>query len=589
MLDPRIYRMGLLPLVLAVIVLAFSLSDQQGAATSTLAPDAFNGGNAFAKLNAIARKYPSRRPGSPGDMALAASIADQLRGNFSVSTDRFQGRTLDGTRPLENVVGLRAGQQNGSIVIVADRDALGSTAAAQVSGTAVLLELAQDLSGETLQHTVVLASVDGAPGAAGAARLARTLQQPVDAVIVLGDLAGTGVREPVVGPWSNSQWVAPPMLRNTVAAALAAQTGLPPGRTGLIGQIAHLALPMVATAQGPFGARGEPAVLLSLSGDRTPAATQPTSAATITATGRAVLQAVTALDAAPTVPAPSTYLSFSTKTIPEWAVSLLVLALIFPVLVTTIDGSARARRRGNAIARWTLWVLSAALPFVLAVLLVLGARAVGWIAAAPPGPLDGGAVALHGAPIAVLSGVAVVILAGLAWLRPALERVLGVRPRSGPEGQYGAGAAAGLLLVLCVVALAIWFANPFAALLLAPALHCWMWLVVPDFRLPTPAAVLLLLAGFALPALVLVDYATTLGLGPLEAAWSFVLLLAGGSIGLLAAIEWCVFAGCAFTVIVVAVRAARQPRPEQVPVTIRGPISYAGPGSLGGTKSALRR
>ena len=30
MLDPRIYRMALLPVVLAVIVLAFSLSDQKG-------------------------------------------------------------------------------------------------------------------------------------------------------------------------------------------------------------------------------------------------------------------------------------------------------------------------------------------------------------------------------------------------------------------------------------------------------------------------------------------------------------------------------------------------------------------------------
>jgi hypothetical protein len=28
---------------------------------------------------------------------------------------------------------------------------------------------------------------------------------------------------------------------------------------------------------------------------------------------------------------------------------------------------------------------------------------------------------------------------------------------------------------------------------------------------------------------------------------------------------------------------------ERVEVTIRGPLSYAGPGSLGGTESALRR
>jgi hypothetical protein len=34
---------------------------------------------------------------------------------------------------------------------------------------------------------------------------------------------------------------------------------------------------------------------------------------------------------------------------------------------------------------------------------------------------------------------------------------------------------------------------------------------------------------------------------------------------------------------------ARRTQPEEGPVTIRGPVTYAGPGSLGGTKSALRR
>ena len=41
----------------------------------------------------------------------------------------------------------------------------------------------------------------------------------------------------------------------------------------------------------------------------------------------------------------------------------------------------------------------------------------------------------------------------------------------------------------------------------------------------------------------------------------------------------------------IAIRRPRpdRPTPEDVPVTVRGPINYAGPGSLGGTKSALRR
>jgi hypothetical protein len=116
-----------------------------------------------------------------------------------------------------------------------------------------------------------------------------------------------------------------------------------------------------------------------------------------------------------------------------------------------------------------------------------------------------------------------------------------------------------------------------------------MWVVVPDVRLPAPAAAVLLLAGLALPALVALEYATVLGLGPLSAAWSWILLIAGGGLGFLYVLESSVFLGCVISVIAIAIRAAGKDRPEPVPVTIRGPVTYAGPGSLGGTKSALHR
>ena len=59
--------------------------------------------------------------------------------------------------------------------------------------------------------------------------------------------------------------------------------------------------------------------------------------------------------------------------------------------------------------------------------------------------------------------------------------------------------------------------------------------------------------------------------------------LGGGSISLAAALEWSVALGCVVSLAVIGVRAQRQRRPEELPVTIRGPLSYAGPGSLGGT------
>jgi len=165
MLDPRIYRMGLVPVVLAVIVLAFSLGNQPGPLTNNLAPAAYNGGYAYATMKTLATQYPDRRPGSAGDRRLAGNIAGQLRGSgFTVSTDVFRGRTVYGTRRLENVIGVRAGLRSGSIVVVADRSALSSPAPADLSGTAVMLELARVLAGETEQRTVVLASISGAAG-----------------------------------------------------------------------------------------------------------------------------------------------------------------------------------------------------------------------------------------------------------------------------------------------------------------------------------------------------------------------------------------------------------------------------------------
>lgn len=594
--------MGLVPVLLAVIVLAFSLTDQQGPLGTTLAPDAFNGANANASMNKLAQEYPDRRPGSVADGNLARYVADQLgkADGFTVSTGSFPAATADGTRTLETVTGVRAGQQNGSIVVVAHRDAVGSPALcrgrgsapcgqADLSGTAVLLELARVLNGETLQHTIVLASTSGSAGLAGATQLARTLQPPVDAVIVLGDLAAAGPREPIVVPWSNGQRVAPPMLRNTVAAALSSQTGLPAGSTSLLGQLAHLALPLAATEQAPFGARGYPAVLLSLAGERAPAAREPVNAAQLTTMGRTVLQSISALDSGPAVAAPSSYLGFSGKSVPAWAVRLLALALILPVLMTTVDGIARARRRGHSILRWAGWALAAALPFGLVAVLVAAAHEIGVIGVAPPGPLEGSAIHLHAGQLALLAVLGGLILAGLVWLRPLVIGWVGLRESSAGREPYGDGAAAGVLALLCLLAVALWLANPFAALLVVPALHLWMWVVVPDVRLPAPAVFVLILAGLALPILIGLEYATTLGLDPLQTAWSWVLLLAGGSVGLTAALEWSIFLGCAVSVVAIALRAIRQARPEPVPVTVRGPVTYAGPGSLGGTKSALRR
>jgi hypothetical protein len=70
-----------------------------------------------------------------------------------------------------------------------------------------------------------------------------------------------------------------------------------------------------------------------------------------------------------------------------------------------------------------------------------------------------------------------------------------------------------------------------------------------------------------------------------------VLLLAGGTAGVLGALVWCALLACGVGALLVAVckRRIEPPEEPQGSVTIRGPLTYAGPGSLGGTESAIRR
>jgi hypothetical protein len=120
----------------------------------------------------------------------------------------------------------------------------------------------------------------------------------------------------------------------------------------------------------------------------------------------------------------------------------------------------------------------------------------------------------------------------------------------------------------------------------------WLFLLSPQLRARRGAAPALVAIGLAPIILLVAFYAEELGLGPGQVAWTAILLLAGGHIGVLAAALWSVTFGCAVAAAVFAHKApAALPvsLPDGAQITIRGPLTYAGPGSLGGTESALRR
>jgi hypothetical protein len=542
-----------------------------------------------------------RAPGSTGDGALATYVAQELAGEhnsgitgFSVRNDFFSAQTAAGQRTLDNVVATRPGLGSGTIVVVSHRDAVASPGKADLYGTAVMLTLARALSGETLNRSVMFVSTSGQIGAAGATRLATSLAgQPIDAVIVLGNLAGEVISDPVVVPWSSTDALTPVLLNNTLAAFVKSQTGIAGVGSGLAGQVARLAFPLAITEQAPFAGHGLSAALLSLSGDRPLSGNIALGPATRTASlATAVLQTVNALDNGPMVGRPSADLELSGQLVPLWAVRLLVFVLIMPVAAAALDAVARTRRRGHTLTRWLAWVLTGAVPFVVGLAALLVARASGLMSFTPPGAVAGAGVPRTGGDLAVMLVVAALVVGSFVFLRPFCLRLLAQQlPESGrrPESPAADAAAVALSVVLCALSLIIWALNPFAALLLVPALHLWLWLAQPGARSRRWSIALLLLVGIAPGVLVLFYYANAYGLSPLGLAWSLA-LLPGGAMSAVAALYWAVALGCLSSAVVIGLRAARaSATAADAPVTVRGPASYAGPGSLGGTKSALRR
>jgi hypothetical protein len=603
-LDLRIYRAALAPFVLVVLIVGFALGNQPTPAVSTLAPDAFDGARAFSDLTALASSYPDRRPGGTGDQRLARLMSGAFaNAGFQVRTDSFSGRTVVGTRTLQTVVAVRTGTHAGAIVLVAHRDAASSpsrvagasrvaggacapaahASCAELSGTAALLELAHVFSGRVTQRTIVLASTSGGSGGdAGAADLARTLNVPVDAVIVLGDVAGSRSREPHVVPWSDGQQIAPAFLVTTTQSGLAQELGRLPGSPGALDQLARLAFPLTAGEQGPLNAAGIPAVLVQSSGEIGPRAGDAVSSDRLSAYGRGVLRTINALDAGRDVGAPSADVGFGQRVMPSWAIRLLVAILILPVLVAVVDALARARRRRERVGAWVRWALTIALPFLVVAVFAWLLGHTGILRAAPSQvvapqnlPVDaGGRTAL----------VSVLLVFTLAWLvRPHVARALGLR---GAPDEPGAGVA--VLVVAVALACFAWIFNPFTAALIVLALHVWLLTLTTELPPPRPLAIALLaLALVPLAGLLALDSAR-LALGPEGLAWSALLLVAGGHVGLFAALGWSVALGCTVAAFLVALNRTRPPTAAE-PVTVRGPLTYAGPGSLGGTESALRR
>ena len=177
--------------------------------------------------------------------------------------------------------------------------------------------------------------------------------------------------------------------------------------------------------------------------------------------------------------------------------------------------------------------------------------AIGLLGAVPGAPVS--PRALPAEPAGLLA-VALVFALGWFWLRPAVLRAL--RADGVERSEPGAGVI--IVLVATAVAVVMWISNPYAAALLVPALHVWLFALSPDLRMRPAVRLTLAALGVVPVAIVLVALARSLGLGAIDAAWELLLLTAGGHISLASVALWSIVAGCTVSALLVA--AARRGR-----------------------------
>ena len=533
-----------------VFVAAFSLADRPAPATArwrptrSTAPRAFGRGtpprNSLLELGARSR---TAAPARAGDAALADRVAERARrGDAATASDvrrHRRRRRSTASATLETVVGVapgpleppdrrgrpsrRAGAPGAAPSCRAPRRCSSSRACSAAR------DAAQDARARLDQRRRAAAPRARARWARAARR------QPVDAVLVLGDLAGAHVRKPFVVPWSQPAAPAPLELRRTVEAALAREARLRPGRRRA--PSAQWVAPRVPAHARPSRDRsaraGLPAVLLSARGERGPGADAPVSRARLRASAaprcarRRARRRRRRRDAPPAFAASPTGSSRCARCCPTWAVRLLVVALLLPVLLAAIDGFARARRRREPVGVWLRWVLAAARCRSL-LALAAGARLLGLT-----GVLDR-AGRRRSPPDAVPSSAPATRRArsrgrrrrlGLAR-RCARCCVAPARRRAASPAAGGAGGGDRLVLRRRA---RVWVVEPVRrGAAAARALHLWLLAVAPEPRLRGPRA-RAVVAGLLPPLLVVRTTRARSGSTRSSWPWMALLLVAGGA------------------------------------------------------------
>src|ERR671937_1537439 len=360
--NGRLYRGTWMLVGLPLLVAAFSVARPTPLPRAFL--PAFDGQATKQLASELVTDYPNRFPGSLG---AADWFRDQLTPyGLPVGTERFSAVIPGhGRVQMQNLVAEAIGRSPGTIVVMAHRDNDGTSPGANdnASGTAALVELARaygsppGLPSGALRpnHTILFLSTDGgAFGGLGAAWFAAhsPLRHDVAGVINLDAVGGSGrIRVDIAGDTPRTP---SGTLVETAAARVAAQIGRSPARPTLVRQLVDLGFPYSLYEQAPLIEHGIGAVTLTTAGDNPPDPLTDTKdrlhADKLPQVGRAAQDLLGTLDeGVEFAQGTSSFLYLGSRLIRGWAIELVLIVCLLPLLAAAVDLFARCRRRRIAL------------------------------------------------------------------------------------------------------------------------------------------------------------------------------------------------------------------------------------------------
>jgi hypothetical protein len=509
-----LYRLLAIIAIVPLLVAALAVREPALPPPPTQPLAEFDGSAAATTAAAMSSLQSNRQPGGSGDLAAANFVHGELaKAGYKLTVQNFAA-DLPGQPnvPLRNVVGYLPGRRRQLIAVFAHHDAVGNGVDDNSSSVGVMLELARELQPLTRERGIVFVSTDGGTsGGQGAAYFAAhsPLAPRIEAAVVLDAVAATrGSPIRIVDRPDTVRGTSPTLFR-AARSVITRVTGSAPVVPGLLDQLSGLAIPYSLSEQGPLLARGVPAITLTAGPPPDPAQNVTSLDATqLAQVGNATANLVVELDGAASIePSGRPAIFVGSRTVRGWLAEVALVALLAPAVACVLDMAARCRRRQIALApavtalgwRWLAWAAG---------LITL------WLLPVLPGDLASGlAVAPQANRIALSwTGILLALLAGLAvWRFAGRPRTSPGPPSTVSGADRTAGLAAGLLgMSFASVLLAA--TNPFALILVLPAVHLWL-LLPAAARLGRRFMVAVFLLGLVGPVLLTLEYATRFHLG----------------------------------------------------------------------------